>query len=146
VRQAHQPEGHIWLKRDGYSRREAEVNRSLFEPRAVIIIGDQCAERCQSTGARLRPAHSFVLLTSGHHDVIRLLPAVARVSQPKPLAGDVARDVGPVALQVADQAIEGLLILGKRSRPRRLPLTDVQVGKREGAGCPEMAAWHAAVT
>src|SRR5215470_4078479 len=63
MRQAHQPEEHIWLKRYGYSRRETEVNRSLFEPRAMIVIGDQCAERCQSTGARLRPAPSALTKT-----------------------------------------------------------------------------------
>jgi hypothetical protein len=65
---------------DCRSGRQAEVDPSLLEPLAVVVVGNQCAERCQGAGALLRPAHPVVLLTRRYHEVIRLLAAVAGVA------------------------------------------------------------------
>jgi len=76
------------------------------DPWLVARQGDDTGQR---HGPHLWPTHPLMFLSPRHAQVVGFLPAMTRVSQSQWLAQGLAGDIGPVALEIADQRLDGLI-------------------------------------
>ena len=59
---------------------------------------------------RRTPTHAIMLLSTGYHKIVSFLTSIAGYSQPKFLSECVTGDKTPIALKIANQQFDLLMI------------------------------------
>ncbi len=77
-------------------------------PPYQLLVARQRDDTGQRHGSRLRPTHTLMFLSPSHAQVVGFLPTITRVPKPQLLAEGIAGDIVPVALEIADQPLDGL--------------------------------------